>query len=83
MMKYSAFAGILAAGSVHVVAEERPPRTTYPNCIDGPLASNVICDQSASPASRASALIGLMNPEEKLQNLVRYAIHPLPHPCFP
>ncbi|SPO01877.1 related to xylan 1,4-beta-xylosidase [Cephalotrichum gorgonifer] len=67
-MKYSALVSVLAAGSV--VAQERPPRTTFPDCVDGSLASNAICDQSASPAARASALIGLMNTEEKLQNLV-------------
>lgn len=60
-------AAYIAAGE-----EDRPRRTTFPNCVDGLLASNVVCDQSASPAERANALVEALTTEEKLQNLVRY-----------
>lgn len=43
-----------------------------PDCANGPLKSNKICDLSADPAERASALVAAMTQEEKLANLVRY-----------
>ncbi|KAK5631517.1 hypothetical protein RRF57_007231 [Xylaria bambusicola] len=45
---------------------------TFPDCINGPqiLASNIVCDKTASPAERAAALIGAWNITEKLANLV-------------
>jgi hypothetical protein len=60
--------------AAHVAAQDdgRPRRTTFPNCGDGPLASNTVCDRSASPAERAYALVEALTTEEKLQNLVRY-----------
>ena len=53
------------------VAQETPERTEFPNCVDGPLASNTVCDQNATPRERAAALVEAMNTEEKLANLVR------------
>jgi beta-D-xylosidase 4 len=49
--------------------------TTYaigPDCTSGPLKSNKICNASASPFDRASALVAAMQTQEKLDNLVRY-----------
>jgi hypothetical protein len=43
----------------------------FPDCINGPLASTKVCDTSAPPAERASALVALLEPEEKLQNIIR------------
>jgi beta-D-xylosidase 4 len=42
-----------------------------PDCVNGPLASNKICDVAADPEERAAALVAAMQPEEKLRNLVR------------
>lgn len=42
----------------------------YPDCADGPLADNTVCDVTASPADRAAALVKAMKIEDKLQNLV-------------
>jgi beta-D-xylosidase 4 len=42
-----------------------------PDCVNGPLKSNKICDTSADPAERVAALVAAMTPEEKLANLVR------------
>ena len=53
------------------VAQDAPRRTEFPNCVDGPLASNTVCDQNATPGERANALVEAMNTEEKLANLVR------------
>ena len=44
-----------------------------PDCTNGPLKSNKICDTSATPAERAAALVAAMTQQEKLANLVRYA----------
>ncbi len=44
----------------------------YPDCINGPLATNTVCDTKASPPERAAALIKAMNITEKLSNLVEY-----------
>ncbi|PVH67779.1 glycoside hydrolase family 3 protein [Cadophora sp. DSE1049] len=41
-----------------------------PDCVNGPLKSNKVCDMKASPAERASALIKALQPNEKLQNIV-------------
>ncbi|KAG9253969.1 glycoside hydrolase superfamily, partial [Emericellopsis atlantica] len=43
---------------------------TFPDCVNGPLASHAICDISRSPPERAAALVALMEPEEKLENLI-------------
>ncbi|KAL2134923.1 hypothetical protein VTI74DRAFT_10415 [Chaetomium olivicolor] len=46
------------------------PFQKYPDCINGPLAKNKVCDRTLSPAQRAAALVAAMTNEEKLQNLV-------------
>jgi len=43
-----------------------------PGCENGPLKSNKVCDKTASPRDRASALVASMQTKEKLANLVRY-----------
>lgn len=45
---------------------------TYPDCTNGPLKSNLVCDQSASPEARATALVGAMSNNDKLANLVKF-----------
>lgn len=42
----------------------------YPDCRNGPLAHNTVCDPSAPPPMRAAALVKAMNITEKLANLV-------------
>lgn len=44
-----------------------------PDCTSGPLKNNTICNVNASPSKRAAALVAAMEPQEKLDNLVRYA----------
>lgn len=44
-----------------------------PDCTNGPLSTNAICDVNAPPHERAAALVAAMEPQEKLDNLVRYA----------
>ena len=44
---------------------------TYPNCANGPLKSNLVCDTSAAPEARAAALVAAMNNNEKLANLIK------------
>ncbi|CAI6336627.1 unnamed protein product [Periconia digitata] len=41
-----------------------------PDCVNGPLADNKICDVTATPLERATALVGAMEAEEKLGQLV-------------
>jgi beta-D-xylosidase 4 len=43
-----------------------------PDCANGPLRSNKICDASADAAERSAALVAAMTVQEKLANLVRY-----------
>jgi beta-D-xylosidase 4 len=38
----------------------------FPDCVNGPLKNNTICDTSASPVARAKALIALYTLEEKI-----------------
>jgi beta-D-xylosidase 4 len=42
-----------------------------PDCVNGPLAANKICDKNASPPERAAALVATMEDTEKLDNLMR------------
>lgn len=49
----------------------------YPDCVNGPLSTNPVCDPTASPPVRAAALVKAMNITEKLANLVEYSIPPL------
>lgn len=42
-----------------------------PDCVNGALKSNKICDTTASPSDRAAALVAAMQQQEKLDNLVR------------
>jgi xylan 1,4-beta-xylosidase len=43
-----------------------------PDCVNGALKSNKVCDTTASPADRAAALVNALQQQEKLNNLVRY-----------
>ncbi|KAK3380672.1 glycoside hydrolase superfamily [Lasiosphaeria ovina] len=42
----------------------------YPDCASGPLKSNLVCNTSAAPEARASALVAAMSNSDKLNNLV-------------
>lgn len=53
----------------------------YPDCANGPLADNTVCDPKATPPERAAALVKALNIEEKLQNLVEYVLH-IPNPIL-
>jgi xylan 1,4-beta-xylosidase len=37
----------------------------YPDCVNGPLSNNTVCDTSASVADRAQALVDVLTPAEK------------------
>lgn len=42
----------------------------YPDCVNGPLASNGVCNMGLDPSERAKALVAAMTIEEKLANMV-------------
>jgi beta-D-xylosidase 4 len=43
----------------------------YPDCVNGPLKTSVVCDTSAAPEARASAVVAAMSNSEKLANLIK------------
>jgi beta-D-xylosidase 4 len=43
----------------------------YPDCANGPLKSNLVCNTAAAPEARASALVAAMSNSEKLANLIK------------
>ncbi|KAK3363145.1 glycoside hydrolase superfamily [Lasiosphaeria hispida] len=45
----------------------------FPDCANGPLANNTVCNVNAPPSDRAAALVKALNLAEKLANLVEYA----------
>jgi len=45
----------------------------FPDCANGPLATNLVCDTTASPMDRARALVANMTVEEKIANTVNQA----------
>lgn len=49
----------------------------YPDCVNGPLKNNTVCNTSASPTQRAAALVAAMTIDEKLVNFVEY-VFPFP-----
>jgi beta-D-xylosidase 4 len=59
----AALAGQASAQS----AEDRAARY-FPDCVNGPLSNNTICDTSADPLTRATALVKAMTLEEKFAN---------------
>jgi len=44
---------------------------TWPNCDDGTLADNDVCNTDLPPSNRAAALVKAMNMNEKLRNFVK------------
>ncbi|KAL1836538.1 hypothetical protein VTJ49DRAFT_5035 [Mycothermus thermophilus] len=44
---------------------------TYPDCTNGPLRTNLVCDRTAGSSARAAALVAAMNNNEKLANLIK------------
>ncbi|KAK4188873.1 glycoside hydrolase [Podospora australis] len=45
----------------------------YPDCANGPLKLNLVCNTQAAPEARASAVVAAMNNNEKLANLINNA----------
>lgn len=45
----------------------------FPDCENGLLAKNKVCDRTLSPPARAAALVAALNSDEKLQNIIRSA----------
>ena len=43
----------------------------FPDCVNGLLASNKVCDATLSPPARAAALVAALTIDEKLQNIIR------------
>jgi beta-D-xylosidase 4 len=40
----------------------------FPDCVNGPLAKTIVCNTSASPITRAKALIAMFNTTELISN---------------
>jgi beta-D-xylosidase 4 len=51
--------GIIALLAVPAVAD------LFPDCVNGPLANNTVCDTSAPAVTRAQALVNALSIEEK------------------
>ncbi|KAG6901879.1 hypothetical protein C0995_007003 [Termitomyces sp. Mi166 len=43
---------------------------TFPDCVNGPLKSNAVCDSTQDPATRAKAVISLFTDDELMANTV-------------
>ena len=65
---------LLAAvlGFIPLVYSQTASTAHYPDCVNGPLADNLVCNASAPEHDRAIALIQAMNITEKLAQLVKY-----------
>jgi beta-D-xylosidase 4 len=62
----------LAAGLVVLAgtASAKDP-LVYPDCVNGLLKTNKVCDKTLTPGERAAALVAALQPSEKLQNIIR------------
>ena len=65
---------VLVAAWLDLVAAD------FPDCVNGPLASNLVCDTSANYTDRAAALVGNLMLSEVAANLDNSApgTHPRP-----
>lgn len=43
---------------------------SFPDCVNGPLKSNAVCDPTKDPATRAKAVISLFTDDELIANTV-------------
>lgn len=62
---------IPCCGLIAIVHALDLPFQKYPDCQNGPLAQNRVCDRTLPPADRAAALVAALTNQEKLDNLVR------------
>jgi beta-D-xylosidase 4 len=69
MVQFSITRLVTAAALAPLVIAALPP-----DCVNGPLATNKVCDATAEPEERAAALVAAMTSDEKLHNLVRYVV---------
>ena len=58
---------VLAGQASAQSADDRAARY-FPDCVSGPLSNNTVCDTSADPVTRATALVKAMTLEEKFAN---------------
>ena len=77
-MKTSSFLPqpLLALALVSIWAPEVVTGFRFPDCVKGPLANNTVCNVTAPPPDRATALVKAMDITEKLTNLVEYVTLP-------
>lgn len=71
-------AWVFAVGAAQIAAAQNMAFQSYPDCTNGLLATNGVCDTKLSPPARAKALVSAMNVQEKLQNLMRYVSPSIP-----
>ncbi len=64
---------------VAVLATRARGGITYPDCAAEPLKSNLVCNTSASPEDRATALVKAMANSDKLANLVKWVVASAPN----
>lgn len=55
------------------LATPRSVFAAFPDCANGPLKSNLVCDPSSDPVSRARALVNELTLEEMANNTVNAA----------
>lgn len=73
-MRVSTSAYIVASVIVASQLSAAGPVTFLPDCQNGPLSKNKVCDVTAAPAARAAALIRAMKIDEKLLQIKRYGL---------
>lgn len=61
----------LVLATVGLAAAQNAAFQSFPDCENGLLAKNKICDRTLSPPARAAALVAALNSDEKLQNIIR------------
>jgi beta-D-xylosidase 4 len=67
-MRYSPAIVLGAAG---LAVAQNAAFQSYPDCKNGLLAKNKVCDTTLSPPERAAALVAALTNEEKLVNIMR------------
>ncbi|KAJ7811988.1 beta-xylosidase [Mycena olivaceomarginata] len=74
MLSLLALAAGAAAGLVHsnttVSGTKGESTQEFPDCVNGPLKNNAVCDTSQDPVTRAKAVIALFTDEELIHNSV-------------
>ncbi|KAJ7496078.1 glycoside hydrolase family 3 protein [Mycena galericulata] len=80
LLPFAALANALAPSNLTVVSGSLTPAAVvpfaygFPDCVNGPLKGNAVCDTTKDPVTRAKAVISLFTTTELIQNSIHQSV---------